>query len=108
MKYQDVSPNARKDRIMRHIAEFIAVLACSLFTGAAVYCVWLNIRREWNAAWKQPRPNLRRVIAEPVICKQPWQRWGWFPPLQRGFPGRASCGSLLEPCWALLSHLRSS
>jgi len=36
---------------MRHIAEFLAVLGCSLFTGAAVYLSLLNIRREWNAAW---------------------------------------------------------
>jgi TRAP-type C4-dicarboxylate transport system permease small subunit len=35
---------------VRQIAEFIAVLACSLFTGAAVYLSWLNTRRVWNAA----------------------------------------------------------
>jgi hypothetical protein len=31
------APKGRKDKIMRQIAEFVAVLACSLFTGASVY-----------------------------------------------------------------------
>jgi hypothetical protein len=34
---------------MCQIAEFVAVLACSLFAGAAVYITLLSIRPEWNA-----------------------------------------------------------
>jgi hypothetical protein len=36
---------------MRQIAEFVAVLACSLFTGPAIYVSLVEHAVEWNAAW---------------------------------------------------------
>jgi hypothetical protein len=50
---------------MRQISEFIAVLACALFTGAAVYINLSNIRRGCSAEWKSLPLNSRQVIVEP-------------------------------------------
>jgi len=35
---------------MRQLAEFVAVLACGLFTGQRLTSASLNILQEWNAA----------------------------------------------------------
>jgi len=96
---------------MRHIAEFIAVLACSLFTEAArLLSLGEHPARMGcgvSSAQIQPRlfPETSPGAAK-VACRILARRYSFAAWLC--FPGRASCGSLLEPCWALLSHLRSS
>jgi hypothetical protein len=60
---------------MRQIAEFVAVLACSLFTGAAVYISLVEHPARMECGVEIARLNFHPATAEPVSCRRPWQRW---------------------------------
>ena len=55
---------------MRQIAEFIAVLSCSLFTGAAVYLSLVEhpARMEWGV--EIAATGVRPATAEPLSCRR--------------------------------------
>ena len=51
---------------MRHIAEFVAVLACSLFTGAAVYLSLVETSARMECGVEIAATEFPPVIAEPL------------------------------------------
>jgi len=91
---------------MRHIAEFVAVLACGLFSEAAVYLSLVEhlARMECGVelAATEFAPSYRRA----TVMQASLAAVGWSPPLQPGSQERLSYGSLAGCCWAPLSHLR--
>ena len=91
---------------MRQIAEFISVLSCALFTGAAVYITFVEhparIQCGVELAATEFAPSYRRATVMQASCAG----LGLLASSQRGSAGRVSGGWLPESFWDQLFRSR--
>jgi sigma54-dependent transcription regulator len=75
---------------MRQIAEFIAVLSCALFTGAAVYITFVEHPARMQCgvelAATQFAPSYRRAtVSRNSLMRGSWRSWNLFDRAQLAF-----------------------
>jgi hypothetical protein len=70
---------------MRQIAEFVAVLACGLFAGAAAYVslACTSTGNRWHLQLTKHSQLYERMLSQPAFRKrsQMLQQYGWRLPL---------------------------
>lgn len=89
---------------MRHIAEFIAVLACSLFTGAAIYVSLIEHPARMNCGVEVVATEFPPSYRRGSVMQATLAALGLLASAAAAWPAGHPGGSLAGSSWRLSSH----